>query len=312
MNEGYVYRDVVSRRFDGWTVLEFYCALYPKADRREWESRIERGLVAVNGETARPDTVVHAGDALAYSRPPWREPEVPAEFSVAYEDGDILVVEKPAGLPVLPGGGCLDNTLLRLVRRSSSERRGASPAHCLDRGTSGLVVFGKNRRALSRLGRMLRRRRLTRLYLAVVEGLVEADGWFSATAPIGPVEHPKLGLVYATVEGGKPARTDFVPLARDRPAKRTLVAALPVTGRPHQIRIHAAWMGHPLVGEPFYVEGGRWDERAARAEGRIPLPGDCGYRLHAWFLAFRHPSTGRLVRFVSAPAEDFREGLSVP
>lgn len=304
MNSGYTYRVTAGERFAGIRVLDYYVARYPKPGRDEWLARFGRGQVLVNDQVASPDMVLHPGDRLAYRRSPWQEAPVPTDLPVLYEDEDLLAVNKPAGLPVLPGGGFLENTAIWLLRRRSLDWRNLSPIHCLDRGTSGLLLLGKNRPALSALGRAFQKRRVAHPYLAVLEGLV-AEDQFSIETPIGPVLHPRLGPVYAASADGKPSRTDFRVLDRDEPSRATLVQAEPHTGRTHQIRIHAAVAHHPLVGEPFYVAGGRWDEEAAKSADAIPLPGTCGFRLHAWQMAFEHPRTGSMVRLICPPPANF-------
>ena len=302
MNSGYTYHDVVKQRFAGVAILNYYVARYPKFGRAEWLARFACAQIQINDQIASPEIVLRAGDRLAYGRPPWEEPPVPTHLPVVFEDNDLLAINKPAGIPVLPGAGFLQNTVVRLLRSCCDEWRRLSPIHCLDRGTSGLLLLGKNAEVRSALGRALQKRRVIRLYRAVLDGLVAGDE-FSIEAPIGLESHPRLGPIHVASPAGKPSRTDFRVLDRDETTRTTLVRAAPHTGRTHQIRIHAAVAGHPLAGEPFYVAGGRWDgEAAARAE-RIPLPGECGYRLHAWQLELSHPRTGAPVRLICSPPD---------
>jgi len=307
MNTGYTYRDTVRARFAGISVLDFYATRYPKAGREGWRERIANGQVRLNDNLAPADLILRAGDRLSYHRPPWEEPAAPTDVPVVFEDDALFVVNKPAGLPVLPGGGFLENTVVWLLRRGRSDLRVLSPAHCLDRGTSGLLLFGRNRAALSALGRALHRHRVSRVYLAVLEGIVAEDE-FSIGAPIGLEIHPRLGPVHVACPTGKPSRTDFRVLERDESSQTTLVQATPQTGRTHQIRIHAAVAGHPLAGDPFYVRGGKWDAGSASGPGTIPLPGDGGFRLHAWQLEFAHPRTGATVHLSCPPPEGFWKG----
>ncbi|MCX8038293.1 MAG: RluA family pseudouridine synthase, partial [Candidatus Sumerlaeia bacterium] len=244
-----------------------------------------------------------------YFRPPWQEPDVPTELPVLFEDEDLLVVNKPAGLPVLPGGGFLEKTVVHLLRTHKAHWQTVSPLHCLDRGTSGLLLLGKSREARSVLGRDFMHHRIGRVYLAVLNGLVEREH-FSVGVPIGQEEHPRLGLVEAASARGKTSRTDFEVLARDPVRQSTLVKATPHTGRTHQIRIHAAWAGYPLDGEPFYVRGGKWDPERAAGEGDMPLPGACGFRLHSWQVRLNHPRTRESMRLVCPPPEGFWAGKS--
>jgi len=308
MNAGYAFNDTVREKFAGMSALEFYVTRYPKSGSRDaWAERIARGQVFLNGQIVHGDTVLRAGDRLVYQRAPWEEPPAPTDLPVVFEDDDLFVVNKPAGLPVLPGGGFLEKTVVRLLRSRSRDLQTITPVHCLDRGTSGLLLLGKNREVLSALGRALQTRKVSRLYLAVLDGLVAEDE-FSVSTAIGLALHPRLGRIEAASPSGKPSRTDFRVLDRDPVSGTSLVLATPYTGRTHQIRIHAAVAGHPLSGEPFYVSGGLWDPEAAAQPGpRIPLPGGGGFRLHAWQLTFTHPRTGSTVRLICPPPERFWE-----
>jgi len=304
MNSGYAYYDLIKEPFAGICALDYYTQRYPKFGRGEWQARIARGLVFLNGDVVLPDRVLRAGDRLEYRRPPWEEPAVPTELPVIFEDEDLLVVNKPACLPVLPGGGFLESTVIRLLRRRSAGWKSVSPIHCLDRGTSGLLLLGKNRETRSALGRALQKHRIVRLYLAVLAGRF-AEDQLSVATPIGLEQHPRLGPIHVASASGKPAQTDFRVLDRDELTQTTLVQAAPRSGRTHQIRIHAAVVGYPLAGEAFYVTGGRWDAEAAKRADRFPLSGDCGFRLHAWQVTFVHPRGGSPVHLMCPPPMGF-------
>jgi 23S rRNA pseudouridine1911/1915/1917 synthase len=286
LNRGWVYHDRPGREHAGRTVLAFYAGAYPHSDEALWRTRIEAGLVALNGCAAACDARLAPGDALAYARPPWREPSVPREFDVLHEDDDLLAVDKPSGLPVLPGGSFLESTLLHLVRASAPSCERASPVHRLGRGTTGVVLFGKSARACRALSEAIRLGRASKLYLGIVER-IDLPDLFEAAQAIGLVPHAPIGLVHAASPSGKRSLTHLRVLARDTASARALVLADLVTGRTHQIRIHLAACGAPLAGDPFYAEGG-----LPRA-GTPALPSDVGYLLHAWSIALPHPAHGR-------------------
>src|SRR5690606_14879544 len=151
------------------------------------------------------DERLAAGDVLEFHRPPWREPEAPESFDVAFEDEHVLVVVKPAGLQVLPAGPFLARTLLALVRRSDPSRASAAPAHRLGRGTSGLIAFGKTPEARSSLARQFRERALVKTYLACVEG-APLPASFAARQPIGRRRHGPLAI-WAAAEHGRASLT---------------------------------------------------------------------------------------------------------
>ncbi len=289
MNSGYVYRDRVRPHDARSSVLDYHVTRFPHSDVATWRLSIEQGLVLVNGRAADPDELLQVGDELAFHRPPWREPEAPTWFSVLLEDDDVLAVEKPAGLQVLPAGPFLARTLLSLVRASDPARAASSPVHRLGRGTSGIVLFGKTNAARAALSQQFRECRPTKTYLALVES-DSLPASFLARQPIGRVEHGPMQIHVARADG-KPSTTRVRVLARYADAGRALVAAQPITGRPDQIRIHLAAAGAAIVGDPLFGPGG-----VAKSDA---TPGECGYWLHAAALRFEHPRSGCTVKLRS-------------
>ena len=298
LNQGWTYCDRVHSGTAGQSVLDFYTRYYPHSSQEIWRQRIEAGLVRLDGRITRADAQLVAGQALSYHRLPWREPAVPGDWSILYEDAAVVVVAKPAGLPVLPGGGFLEHTLWALVGRKYADK--PAPIHRLGRGTSGIVVFARSAQARRQLAADMRQGRLRKTYRALASGTSMADE-FVVQEAIGQVAHPQLGYVYAAVPKGKYARTECRVLQRDGDALQALIEALIPTGRPHQIRIHLAAAGHPLVGDPLYGKGGV--PVLAAAENRAALPGDCGYHLHALQVLFIHPDSGKVVEITCPPPE---------
>jgi 23S rRNA pseudouridine1911/1915/1917 synthase len=298
LNRGWTYREKVDRATDGLTLLAYYAEKYRHSSIEEWRERIRSGQVLINGNQANPEDIVRIGQGLTYDRPPWQEPDVPLSFEVLYEDRDILVVAKPSGLPVLAGGGFLEHTLIHQIQTSYPEET-PFPIHRLGRGTSGIVLMARSRPSRANLSQQMRERQIRKVYRALVGGGQMSDR-FTIIQAIGKIPHPLLGDVYGASPQGLSARSDCRVLQRT--SQTTLLEVEILTGRPHQIRIHLAFAGYPLLGDPLYEAGGRPRPAA--------VPGDCGYHLHAYRISFQHPSTGKEMDFVClAPVELSVESL---
>lgn len=305
-NAGYTYRDLVGRCEAGMALIDFYASRYPHSSEATWRGRVAAGDIYVNDVPATPERRLDAGDRLAYVRRPWIEPSVPWSVRVIHEDADCAVVDKPSGLPVIPDAHHLEHTLLSWVRGRFGAS--ASPAHRLDRGTSGLVLIGRRREARRLLSSAFAGGRVTRRYLARVRGTALPDT-LEIDAPIGVVDYPPTRKLHAACADGAPSLTRVRVLTRDTTREESLVEIELLTGRPHQIRVHLACVGAPLTGDSLYGAGGR--PPVLVAGERPPLPGDGGYFLHAHLLAFDHPSTGSRVALRAEPRWPLRDGRGV-
>jgi 23S rRNA pseudouridine1911/1915/1917 synthase len=272
-NNGFVYRTVVRADDAGCLVWQMLARRYAHSSSDVWQQRVQRGEVRRGGRVLTLKDEVFAGEVVHWHRPPWVEPDVPRDVRVVHADAHLLVVDKPAGLPVMPSGGFLENTLWSLLKPRWGD---VAPMHRLGTGTSGLVAFGRTAEARRLVQAAWRGGQVRKVYAAVVcGGMVDQ----TVRMPIGPVPHALLGTVHAASAAGRASTSHFTAIEpRDG---ETLVHVLIETGRPHQIRIHAAVAGHPLVGDPLYVAGG--------APRQDVLPSAVGYRLHARELTLPHP-----------------------
>ena len=296
-NKGYDYPDRISASDEGVAVAVFYAVHYSHSTENIWRQRIQSGQVLLNGRPALPDEFLTRGDRLTYHRLPWDEPEAPTDFGTLFEDGDVLVLAKPSGLPVLPGGMFLENTLLYLVRKRHGP--GCSPLHRLGRGTSGAILFTRNARTARLLTVAMKERRILKVYLALASGTAMPDT-FTVDAPIGPVPYRRPVTVHAYRPDGRPSISHVRVIRRLPEDNATLLEVTIPTGRPHQIRIHLSYAGFPLVGDPLYQSGGIPRAFAIDDEWAA-TPGETGYLLHSWKIRFPHPARGEDVEVVCPP-----------
>ena len=289
---------------------EAYLALkFPSLSRSRLKQKIMTGEVRVNGNRLATSTRLKAGDLLAAR---WREePGPPVQLEVLYEDGSLLAVNKPAGLPIHPAGGRLRGTLIQSVRqafRPQIQRSleagdpGFYPSlvHRLDLFTSGVVLIAKDRPTLVAMHRLLAGGGLSKRYLALVCGEVSRPSG-RIEEPIGPDEGSRVRLKRCIRPDGLPAVTEYEVL--ERLAGHTLLAVYPLTGRQHQIRVHLASLGHPLWGDLIYQDEALFLRYAAAGCRLDPtLPPRQG--LHAERVRFLHPASGRELELTAPLPED--------
>ena len=276
LNAGWTYRHRVQPNEQGQSLLVLLSSRWHHSSPATWAERLAAGELSCNGTVLRRDQDAVTGDELIWERPPWLEPAVPDQWSVIHDDGDLLVINKPSGLPVMPGGGFVAHTLTALLAD------GARPVHRLGRFTSGLLLCARSSSSRARLSAQLREHQvgsdaLTKEYRALAHPNPQLHGQqqLEVTSRVMRHPHPKLGWVWGPQWDG-PARglaaRSSLTLLEIRPEADLLQVRIH-SGRPHQIRIHLAWLNTPLLGDPLYLGEGRINPEAT--------PGDGGYLLHA-------------------------------
>ena len=286
---------------DGERADQFIARLVPELTRSAAQRLLEEGAVTLAGRPVKKNYKTAPGDVLAVALP---EPEpvdaVPQDIplDVVYEDGDVIVVNKPVGMVVHPAAGHPDGTLVNaLLYHCGESLSGINGAlrpgivHRIDRDTSGLLIAAKNDFAHQALAEQLQDHSLYREYEAVCVGTLREDAG-TVDAPIGrhPVERKKMAV---DRKNGRSAVTHWQVLAR-YPGYTHIRCRLE-TGRTHQIRVHMASLGHPLLGDTVYG-------------AKKPVPGLAGQCLHARRLSFVHPRTGQRVT-VECPLPDYFTGV---
>jgi 23S rRNA pseudouridine1911/1915/1917 synthase len=276
--------------------------------RSRIQALIREGCVSAkfHVKALKPGLVVLPGQSFRVEMPPLRDTELAAQplaLDTLFEDGDLLVLNKPAGLVVHPGAGNPDHTLINALVAHCPGISGVGGVrrpglvHRLDKDTSGLLAVAKTDQAYQELVRQLRYRRMGREYLGIVKGPLEGRG--TVDAPIG--RHAGVRKKMAVrPEDGKKARTHFNVLETGERA--SLLHLKLDTGRTHQIRVHLHYIHHPILGDRVYSSEAGKEERQM---------------LHAFRLSLRHPRTGKGLELLAEPPEDFRkrllqEGLKEP
>ncbi|MGM8933017.1 23S rRNA pseudouridine(1911/1915/1917) synthase RluD [Salinicola halophyticus] len=276
--------------------------MFPEFSRERLKGWIQQGELTINGQPARPKDKVIGGERLALDtqlqeETRWEPQAIP--LSIVFEDDDVMVIDKPAGLVVHPAAGNPDGTLLNALLHHHAPLAAVPRAgivHRLDKDTTGLMMVAKTLTAQTALVTQLQARTVSREYDAIVVGAMTAGG--KVDAPIG--RHPKDRQRQAVTEAGKPAVTHY--RVQERFRAHTHVRCRLETGRTHQIRVHLAHVRYPLIGDPVY--GGRLKMPAGSSESlKTVLREFPRQALHAHKLRFQHPVSGASVE-CKAPLPD--------
>ena len=292
---------------DGDRLDRYLSEELPNLSRSRIQQLIEQGHVQLNGKVSTTKkTTVKAGDRISLEIPEAQPLELEPEdipLDILYEDDQMLILNKPAGLVVHPAPGHQDGTLVNAILAHCPNLPGIGGVqrpgivHRLDKDTTGAIAIAKTELAHQHLQAQLKAKTARREYLGVVFGSPKTESG-TIDLPIGrhPIDRKKMAVV-PVEQGGRPAVTHWK--VKERLGNYTLIHFQLETGRTHQIRVHSAHIGHPIVGDPVYSSG--------RSVG-VNLPGQA---LHAWRLRVQHPVSGEWIEVTAPPPQTFTTLLEV-
>lgn len=293
MNSWIEVKDEIEERIDSYLAKEL------NISRSKVQKLIKQGLVTVNEKVVSSNYIVKCGDFISVNDDLDYEISVEAEdidVDVVYEDSDLLVINKASGMVVHPAPGhyshTLVNALLYRFQISGGEKYRPGIVHRLDKDTSGLMLVAKDEKIHEKLSRMIANKEVERHYLAIVDGVIKHDTG-TIDAPIGRDANNRQKMAVTDVHG-KEAVTHFRVL--ETFSNHTLVECILETGRTHQIRVHMAYIGHPISNDPLYGRG---------------KSTEFGQMLHSKSIKFKHPTTGKELFFEVDPPKEFLEKLDV-
>ncbi|MBS0383275.1 MAG: 23S rRNA pseudouridine(1911/1915/1917) synthase RluD [Proteobacteria bacterium] len=295
--------ELAGQRFD-----QILPRLFHGHSRARLAAEVKAGRIWLDGQEVAPRALVHGGEQVTWKgldEPVVGDRPEAIQLAVVFEDADLIVLNKPAGLVVHPGAGNRAGTLLNALLHHDpglAQVPRAGIVHRLDKDTSGLLVVARTLPAHTALVAMLAARNIHRRYAAIVNGVPVAGG--TVDAPLD--RHPSDRLRRAVREGGRPSVTHY--RVREKFRAHALLQCELESGRTHQIRVHMAHVGHPLVGDPLYGKGLRLP-RGATPQLADALRGFKRQALHAEHLAFAHPVTGDALAFDAGPPQDFLDLL---
>ncbi|MBD3675020.1 MAG: sulfurtransferase [Planctomycetaceae bacterium] len=282
----------VPERFDRRTVLEFVSGLHDHLGEEYWKLEFDQGRILYKNRPIAADRMVRSGERYDHLYPATTEPDVNADIRILFEDHSLVVVNKPAPLPMHPSGRFNRNTLQSILNHVYDPQI-LKPAHRLDANTSGVVVFSRTRSIASRVQPQFEDRAAKKVYLARVQGHPEEDR-FRCETRIGSTA-TQAGLRLPD-PNGQEAITEFQVLRRDNDGT-ALLEVRPLTGRTNQIRLHLWDLKFPIVGDPAYLPNKELGETQTLSVDAPPL---C---LHAWKLALMHPTKHVELKFKATPPE---------
>jgi len=280
----------------------FLSKCFEDKSRSYIQNVIQDKLIEVNGKTKKSNYKIKAGDNIEITIPDPVNLNIQSEnisLDILYEDKDVIVVNKPQGMIVHPAPGVYEGTLVNALLNHCNDLSGINGVtrpgivHRIDKDTSGILVVAKNDNSHNKLAKQLKDHSMTREYIALVEGVIKLD---EGTVDEPIARHPKEKIKMAVCTNGKRAVTHYKVIKRFK--NNTLIKCILETGRTHQIRVHMAYIGHPLVGDPVYG----YKKQRFKLNGQL---------LHAKKLGFVHPATGKYIEFETEIPDYFKKVIKV-
>jgi 23S rRNA pseudouridine1911/1915/1917 synthase len=294
--------DIIVEQIDSHKRLDVFLSQHLGVSRSQVEKLIENGFVKLNSQTSKPSYRIKGDDRIFVTVPEAKEisarpQDIP--LNIVYEDKDIIVINKPRGIVVHPAAGHSDNTLVNALLFHCKDLSGIGGnirpgvVHRLDKDTSGLLVFAKNDDSHEELSRQIKNRQVKKTYLALVYGIPKKDEG-TIDEPLGrsPKDRKKIAVIKSDNLKKRDAITDYRVI--EKLGDYSLLELDLKTGRTHQIRVHLAHLGNPIVGDHTYSR-----KRTELWEN--------GQLLHSYKLSFNHPKTGKLLEFKAEMPEEMKK-----
>jgi len=245
-----IFKCYLPLKYFGFTLIDYFSTRFPYLTTAQWESFIHEGKITVNGKAAQPDLILKEHDYIVSNMGTRQEPPANRQLSVIYEDTDIRIFNKAAPIPVHPSGRFFKNSMTEILKEVYPDET-PMPTQRLDASTTGALLFAKNKKSAAYFAEEFSNRRMHKEYLALVDG-IPPESHFFANSSIGKIRGNRWG-VGPEAKSPKEAKTEFLKLSSHN--GKTILKAIPHTGRTNQIRIHLADMGFPISKDPVYGNG---------------------------------------------------------
>lgn len=272
------------------TLMDFLLRKFRYHDEEEWTEHIMSDRVLVDGRKVIPSQILQNNQTISYLRPDYLEPPVDRTFEVLYEDEDLIAVCKSGNLPTSPSGKYFKNTLVHLINESFDLEK-IYTLHRLDRETSGVVLFAKHQQVAQIIAEQFRQKMVRKKYTGILQNCKNVSH-FSVSMPIGPIPNCPIRIKQGLIKNGKPSKTHFY--LKEKIGTAGKYEIVPLNGRTHQIRVHASYVGCPIVGDKLYALESdmylKWLDYGDGCLEEINFPKH-RHLLHASEIRFIHPKS---------------------